>query len=236
MLAYIRKRWLFIFISLAVLACLLAGMFIVYASGKTRILPLGDSITYGQIFHEPSFYSGYRGFLAEGLEKAGIPALLVGTRIDVLGRMHNGYPGMRIDELDARLPTIYNLTHPDITLLQIGTNDLWQRADAQTIKNRLESILNTLQANAGEGRVLVATVPPVCSLPPGGWQVTVPEYNALLESAVATRHKTWKNLIFVDLSRLSSVGCADMNDDKHPNNTGYRKMAQAWLSVLLALK
>lgn len=228
-----RLKWLIVIpLALAVIALSAWLGWLYLHRGPLRILPMGDSITYGQIYNEPYFYSGYRGYLETYLKRDGIQAEIVGSQKDGHMRMHDGYPGIRIDQLTSMMSGIYARARPDITLLQIGTNDLWQGASGEVLYTRLDVMFDMLHASAGDGVVFVATIPPICSMPPGGMKYSRDAYNQLLEQIVSKHQKHWKKLVLVDLARRHAIGCQNMNDDKHPNDGGYQLLANAWLGVL----
>ena len=94
------------------------------SSGKVKIMPLGDSITYGE---HSSTGGGYRLPLWNEL-------VARGTHIDFVGSMRNGPPGFDAENEGHRGWEIAQITshiinwliayRPDIILLHIGTNDI----------------------------------------------------------------------------------------------------------------
>jgi lysophospholipase L1-like esterase len=120
-------------------------------ASAVSILPLGDSITYGESAPEANTPGGYRGYLAQDLASAGLTWAFVGTSADNPplgadpGRYHHeGHSGYRVDQvatdLDGPDPVAaggYWLTgtgsrgpvRPEVVVLHIGTNDVSQAYD-----------------------------------------------------------------------------------------------------------
>ena len=115
------------------------------------IMPLGDSITYGETAPDADTPGGYRGYLADDLAGSGVDWSYVGTSEDNPpvgadpGRYrHEGHPGYRVDQVAADLdgpdPAAgggYWLTgtglrppaRPEVVVVHIGTNDVAQAYD-----------------------------------------------------------------------------------------------------------
>ncbi|NET10322.1 MAG: hypothetical protein F6K09_06645 [Merismopedia sp. SIO2A8] len=147
----------------------------------TRILSLGDSLTWGvsdNNVDEGDRSGGYRIFLQDALAAQGFQ---IGTNgdIDFVGEEdntdtrpsgpnsidpdHQGQRGDRISQLDDELTnnnnTLLNTLAPDIVLLMAGTNDLLQDATAEIALNRLEGLIETLASQTTQ-HIFVASLPP----------------------------------------------------------------------------
>jgi lysophospholipase L1-like esterase len=144
---------------LLVLAVILAGpggAVPSWTRAPYRILPLGDSITYGVSTRTPtgSVPGGYRQPLDSLLGKEHVPHAFVGSMtansgpvLDARGQGHHeGHPGYRIDQVAADLDGLAGgatddggswLTgidgrpalYPDVVIIHLGTNDISQRYD-----------------------------------------------------------------------------------------------------------
>ena len=121
------------------------------SGASVSIMPLGDSITYGETAPEANTPGGYRGYLADDLASAGLTWAYIGTSEENAplgadpGRYrHEGHPGYRIDQLAADLDGPdpganggYWLTgagwrppaRPQVVVLHVGTNDIAQAYD-----------------------------------------------------------------------------------------------------------
>ena len=95
-----------------------------------RIMPLGDSITSS----DPSHRS-FRYYLWHELLEAGYGTDFVGSQIRNdfgsppdfdFDQNHEGHVGWRTDEVLTRITAWMNVAHPDVVLIHLGTNDIWQ--------------------------------------------------------------------------------------------------------------
>lgn len=188
-----------------------------------RIMPLGDSITYGV---GSSTGSGYRAALWDRLvNQAGYPIDFVGSQHSgVLPDTDNeGHSGWRIDQIAANVDGWLAAYQPDIVLLHIGTNDMNQNYQTDIAPRRLSALLDQILVDRPATTILVAKIVP--SLDPI-IQSRITAFNAAVP-AVAAAHGNQVRL--VDLSVLSS---ADLADTLHPNDNGYARMAARWSSEL----
>lgn len=125
--------------------------------GDRRIMPLGDSITYGVTNFDgtnnnPSalLAAGYRKPLYDSLVNAGYAVDFVGSFSGGAGAgladtNHQGFPGHRADEVDASVTGYLISNPPDVVLSHVGTNDLFQgRTPAQAATN-VNSLMTTMQ-------------------------------------------------------------------------------------------
>ncbi len=128
------------------------------ADAKTRIMPLGDSITLGSSsgVADRDFWVSYRKALYDKLWAAGYVVddeIFVGTPTWISGESvadfdpdHEGHPGWRADEIvngrigstEGKLDEWLIAEEPNIVLLHIGTNDV---ANGNEDWNEIEDIL-----------------------------------------------------------------------------------------------
>ena len=102
-----------------------------YAQAPTKIMLLGDSITYDDRIGKYSAFgerTAYRQPLWQLMSSSGYYVDFVGTRIagqDVLPAFdpdNEGYPGKRDDEIALIVYDLLIQNRPDVVLLHIGTN------------------------------------------------------------------------------------------------------------------
>jgi lysophospholipase L1-like esterase len=215
---------------LAVIVCLLAAVAVTPSlagaaprtSGPVRIMPLGDSITYGE--GSPT-WSGYRRDLWKRLVQD------AGYTIDFVGSQHTGalpdndnegHQGWRIDQIDASIDGWLATYHPNIVLLHIGTNDMNQNYQADTAPQRLGALIDKINTDAPDTTVLVASIVPATD---ATIQQRINKYNAAVPGVVAARAQAGKRVRHVDLTSLSP---SDFADTLHPNDAGFAKMAALW--------
>lgn len=211
------------------------------ASRIARIMPVGDSITFGvKTLIDPG-QGGYRRALAELLETNQIAVDFVGSvasRADGLKDLdHEGYSGKTIDWFIPKIQGFVKAAAPDVVLLMLGTNDIVHSTDTiQTMLNELTQVLNRIASVAPDSITLVAGVPPVSNTLADFSELTdrVNAYNSGVANLVNARKQAGKKVGFVDLSSLTSNDIHPVGEDNglHPTNAGYNKLANIWLNAL----
>jgi len=217
---------------------------------NVKVMPLGDSITLGK----GSPVGGYRKVLYEWLISNGYAITYVGKQniyfnpkyptpcSDGSIPYHEGYGSFRTDQTlnggEAEKQTAPPLTttlanfKPDVVLLMIGTNDILQNWQLDTLEERLGQIIDTIYASNPKTIVLVASIAPL-----GGWTHTSKEkrvvaYNAAIPGIVAKQQALGHQIGFVDVHQALAFKGALGGDEVHPSSMGYAKMAQAWYKAL----
>lgn len=190
-----------------------------------KIMPLGDSITDG------GSYGGYRHLLYRLLAHDGIDFTFVGSLNsgDVPDAHHEGHSGWRIDQIERVVADGWLQTYkPDVVLLHIGTNDIWQHSDLTQAPARLSALIDGILTQSGGTRILVAQILPMTNNASFGNEVR--EYNAAIADIV--RSKTARVSI---VNMHDSFSRRDLVDGVHPTKSGYDKMARIWETAILAL-
>jgi len=191
-----------------------------------RIMPLGDSITWGV---GSSTTSSYRlGLWQRLVTGAGLAVDFVGSgQSGALPDTDNeGHSGWRIEQLTASVDGWLASAQPDVVLLHIGTNDMNQNFDVAGAPARLGTLLDRIHADLPSVTVLVAQIVPALD---AGVNARINAFNAAVPGVVAPRSFTR----LVDLN--NTITGADLADTLHPNDAGYTKMASLWYSALAAV-
>ncbi|MER6077901.1 ricin-type beta-trefoil lectin domain protein [Streptomyces sp. NPDC001833] len=220
-----RKSWALPLITLvaAALGVTAAGAPPVSATSDTplRVMPLGDSITWGV---GSSTGNGYRGPLWNQLAADGHPLDFVGTGRN--GSMsdpdNEGHSGYRIDQIAALADASLTRYRPNVVTLHIGTNDLNGSYQVSTATDRLRSLVDQVTAAAPDATVLVASLVVSTS---GSEEQYRAAYNQAIPQIVRDEQAAGKHVAYVDMSSLTT---ADLADTLHPNDSGYQKMADAF--------
>jgi lysophospholipase L1-like esterase len=199
------------------------------SAAGVRIMPLGDSLTYGS-----KAAGGYRLELWTRLQRDGAAVDFVGSLqhgpASLGDRDHEGHSGWRIDEVAAAVDGWLAREQPEVVLLMIGTNDVLQNHDVAGAPARLGALLDRITANQPGARVLVATLPP---LGKPAWQAQVDAFNGALPDVVQARARAGTRVQLVDVAH--GMTAADLADGIHPNAGGYAKLAAAWYAALRPL-
>ncbi|MFD9412495.1 FG-GAP-like repeat-containing protein [Streptomyces sp. NPDC059989] len=193
------------------------------AAGITdvRMLPLGDSITYGV---GAAGGSSYRGrlwdFLAHDLHSLDfVGSAKSGTGPD---RDHEGHKGWSIDQIDAMAGCTVARYRPNVVTLHIGTNDMNGNNNVDQAPARLRALIDKIVDAAPETTVLVATLVP-SSTPEVNERIK--RYNAAIPGIVNSFRAAGDHVRLVDMNALTPE---DLNDWLHPKAIGYEKMANAF--------
>ncbi|MDB5446834.1 MAG: hypothetical protein JWQ97_2151 [Phenylobacterium sp.] len=203
-----------------------------------RVMPLGDSITYGS--PEATTLGGYRGLLWSELTGNNLTIDFVGSG-RVAGQFEDGenegHPGYTITDVDAGVSGWLAASRPDIVLLIIGTNDTNKGATTpQQIADRLAHLIDDIAAQPDPPKILIGPIPPAIAQTDHRTAV-IAAYNAMIPDVVAEKHAAGVDITFVDMSDLTSADMSAPPADSgvHPNASGYQKIATDWYNALLNL-
>jgi lysophospholipase L1-like esterase len=191
------------------------------AAPALRIMPLGDSITFGV---GSSTGSSYRAVLWN---------LLAGNTVDFVGTQRSGqlpdldnegHSGWIISQIAGIADSVLATYRPNLVTLHIGTNDVNRNIDVANAPARLGALIDQILTDAPDATVLVATLVP--STDPGT-EARIIAYNRAIPGLVTQRQAQGKHVRLVD---MSAVTTADLSDTLHPNDNGYAKMANAFFT------
>jgi lysophospholipase L1-like esterase len=213
-----------------------------------RIMPLGDSITFGI----GSSGGGYRvelfrqalaaqrnitfvGVVAPGGQNGpNGPNMVNGQPFP---RNHEGFSGFTISgggagSLAAQVDNAIAQTNPNIILLHIGTNDVNGNINLGQAPQRLGALLDQIINDAPNALLVVAQI-----IPTENQQTNarVQAYNAAIPALVQARADAGKHIELLDLFTPFSSNpnfTSLMNDNLHPNDSGYVVMGQNWFQAI----
>jgi lysophospholipase L1-like esterase len=188
---------------------------------KLRILPIGDSITYGA---RSTQLNGYRLALQERL--SGSKSLFIGSvrAGSMKNNQNEGHSGETIIQIASHDLSLSQ--RPNIVLLHAGTNDMHRDPPAlpwSSAPNRLGDLIDKIVARCPDAVVLVAKIIPALST------ATDNRINSKVPGVVASRAAAGKKVMVVDFSTLPKSGLFDY---LHPSDSGYAMMADYWLAGL----
>ena len=203
-----------------------------------RIMPLGDSITYGDSHYDEDHGTptglrhAYRNHLWYMLQDAEYEADFVGSVIagqdlePPFDPENEGHPGWTsYDEA----PRVYDwlLVNPaDTILLHIGTND--HSYSVAGVKEMLDEI-DRFERNTGMPvRVIVALI--INRQQPDG---VIYAFNENLKKLVNERINKGDILTLVDMYHKAALAPDDYIENTHPNDKGYQKIAKVWFDELI---
>jgi lysophospholipase L1-like esterase len=189
-----------------------------------RVMPLGDSITYGV---GSSTTSSYRADLWRRLAVNGYGADFVGSVSSgaLPDKDNEGHSGWTIAQVAASVNGWLATSKPDVVLLHIGTNDVKAAATAVGATGRLNSLVDQIRGAAPAATILVAQIVPSGD---AAANARVIEFNNAIPGIIASKNTAKVRL--VDL--FHPLTQADLADWLHPNDGGYVKMAAAWYAAM----
>ncbi len=206
-----------------------------------KVLPLGDSITYGlitvtadQASSDPSIngkdsHGGYRVELFNKAVTAGQKITFVGsvtngpTMVDSMPfpQSNEGHSGYTIAQMQPYVSSDMKYA-PNIILLHIGTNDTYG-SDPTNAPSRLATLVDNLLTAYPDALLVVAKIIPY---PSKASNVTL--INDSIPTLVQDRAGMGKHIIMVDLFTGFMTSSMLAGDGIHPNQTGYNFMGDGW--------
>ena len=199
---------------------------------RLNIMPLGDSITAGY-----SQRDSYRWHLWRLIREDGSDVEFVGsvrpqtTPNDEYDADHEGHWGFFTTDILNHLPSWLVANTPDIVLLHIGTNDVGTCRNVDEIAETVEEIIEVIRGHNPSASIMLAKIIPInfdgyC---PTGQSLreTVKQLNQRLGALANAK----SGVMAIDL--YSSLDAkADLRDPLHPNDRGFKKIAQKWFQAL----
>jgi lysophospholipase L1-like esterase len=280
-----RTPWTVVAAALVAAGSLLASP--AHATG-VRVYPLGDSITFGNTY-QANTPGGYRGPLDALLTASGLDHEFVGAVadnsspvLDAEGQAHHdGHPGYRIDQdatdLDGDAHSYYDaggfwLTgtasrapiFPDVTVIHLGTNDIFQRWDPGTtyptgdglvnlgdpaqratfvahMTTRLKGLVDKILTLRPGSRIVLSNVIPIGLT---NTDATTGPYGAAIADLVAQERAAGARIVLADVwSKFvvhTPAGDYDVPgllspDAVHPGIEGYSVMAAVYRDAILSV-
>ncbi len=198
-----------------------------------KILPLGDSITWGI-----QYEGAYRVELFSKAVAAGQKITFTGSLSDGPNTVANmpfpknneGHSGWTIAQDTGLVPTPAFTTIPNIVLLMIGTNDIYAASGQADAPTRLGTLIDKIVSTAPSALVVVAKITPLAN---STWNATVKTYNDAIPGVVQARSQMGKHVILADMNTGFTAAMLS-SDGIHPNQTGYNFMGDAWYGVISA--
>jgi len=193
-----------------------------------KIMPLGDSITYGEGIVS---YGGYRNLLGALLESEGVLFDFVGSQRSgaesIADADNEGHSGWTTSYLRMGIDTQGWLEtyQPHLILLHIGTNDLRDGHPLYAAQD-LSALLDDILTRLPDTQVIVARI----IRTRWGTDTKHVDFNNAIPELVTAKGA---QVSMVDMQDILSKG--DLISLFHPSPRGYDKMAHAWMTAILAL-
>lgn len=192
-----------------------------------KIMPLGDSITYG--WNTPG---GWRAPFWNNFQYPRNPRFPGRYALDFVGTQngnsspdlpdpdHEGHGGWTLQQIEVSVPQWIAQAKPNIILLMAGTNDIAEGVGYQVAVQRLDSLIQTL-ISTSQARIYIGTL----TIRTDGWETQRQLFNQAA-IPVIRGYATTKRVFLVDFSNV--LNGTDLMDTVHPNSQGYYKMGVHW--------
>jgi lysophospholipase L1-like esterase len=201
-----------------------------------KILPLGDSITWGVGYdgaYRVELFSravaGQKNITFTGSLSNG-PNTVANTTFP---KRNEGHSGWTIAQDTGLIPSPATDTAnggiPHIVLVHIGTNDIYAASGQATMPDRLGTLVDKIISTAPNALVVVAKITPL--LNNATWNSTVNTYNNAIPGLIQTRAAAGKHVILADMNTGFTAPMLS-SDGIHPTQSGYNFMGDQWYSVI----
>ncbi|KAI1361157.1 SGNH hydrolase-type esterase domain-containing protein [Xylaria arbuscula] len=195
-----------------------------------RLMPLGGSITYGV---GSSDGNGYRKALYEALTSAGFAVTMLGSRktgtMDGSNSSHEGWRGFKINEIREKGLKSTKACLPNIFTINGGSNDCIQDFEVSNAGKRIDDMLHGLWEASPGSTIVLSTL-----LRNKNKKVhaRVVDINEQIRSLVRQRDAEGKKIVLADMDTAQGPQVGDLPDGTHPNDEGYKKMAEIWFDSI----
>jgi acyl-CoA thioesterase I len=160
------------------------------------------------------------------------PVLLQGKlqSLDPAWRVINrGVGGEETGEGVRRLPSVLAIDKPGFVLILEGTNDAHECRNGDVTTNNLQNMVRI--AKGSKSIPIIGTIPPSFRNNPCADDI-IDEVNANIRGFAAAEHVVLAE-IFNGMNNRDLFGIAPDRDPLHPNEQGYRVMADIWFHAML---
>ncbi|KAI0799245.1 SGNH hydrolase [Xylaria sp. FL0064] len=193
-----------------------------------RLMPLGDSITRGYLSSDDN---GYRQDLYNDLFGDAYLVDMVGSQ--QAGNMKDpdmdGFNGYKIDDIAGEARTDVPVYNPNVIVLNAGTNDCLQSYDIDNAGACLNNLIDQLFQMVPNVTIIFSTL---TMNRDGPTNDRVQNVNVQIRNLASTLIGQGKRIVLAELDGSNGPQVGDLADGTHPNDTGYRKMANIYFSAI----
>jgi hypothetical protein len=199
------------------------------ATDPCKILPLGDSITFGIQYEGAYRVELFHKALADGKKLTYVgsqsngPSMVDNTPFP---KNHEGHSGYTIDQMKPFAMTTDVQYMPNIITLHIGTNDTYGSTPSGA-PMRLQALVDLITSTYPDTLLVVAKIVPYPSQ-----AANVKLINDSIPDTVSSRAMQGKHVIMADCFTGFMTSSMLSSDSIHPNQTGYNFMGDQFYSVI----
>ncbi|MEV6951134.1 FG-GAP-like repeat-containing protein [Streptomyces sp. NPDC051183] len=191
-----------------------------------RILPLGDSITAGAGSSHAAGYRAHLWDLMAGQSRFTPDFVGSGSGGSVADPDNEGHPGYTVDQIRTNIDRWQTSADPDVILLHLGINDLtWNHISPADTARSFSTLVDRIVANRPSVTIVVQGLLPDTT----GLASEIEHVNTYVSDQAAARRARGERILYVPPPRLEA---AELPDQLHPNDSGYRKMAESFYGGL----
>ena len=203
------------------------------AAEPVRIMPLGDSITGSPGCWRALLWNRLQSSGHTGIDFVGtLGPQGCGVQYDGDNEGHGGILGTNIADQNL-LPGWLAATDPDVVLMHLGTNDVWNNRSVAAILAAYGKMVDQMRAQNPRMVVLVAQILPMAPANCAECGARVVALNQAIPGWAATKSTAESPVVVVD--QWTGFNTAtDTGDGVHPNDAGTRKMADRWYPAVVA--
>ena len=197
-----------------------------------RIMPLGDSITQGDSDHDTYRRPLWLSLRAEGYEVDFVGSLRVNHRGPPPSRDfdldHEGHWGFRVDEILDRVRGWAESGRPDVVLVHLGSNDVFQDESLSSTLEELRAVIQAIRGVRPECTFLLAQIIPTRN---AGANRGIRELNDAIPELAGSLSTSVSPVLVVD--QFTGFDAATQTyDGVHPNPAGEIHLSERWLASL----
>jgi lysophospholipase L1-like esterase len=201
-----------------------------YDGVPVRIMPLGDSITQGTstFTKNKNYYVGYRQELFRGLKGKGYAVDFVGggesagtLAMPPFDTDHEGHAGWTDNQVADNVYSWLVANPADLVLLHIGTNNL------SSDPSDVERLLDEIDRFSGDVVVLLARI-----INRRVYSPQTTSFNDNVEAMAKSRIAAGDKIILLNQENALIYPQDISEDNLHPTEMGYKKMASTWSAAL----
>jgi hypothetical protein len=203
------------------------------SAAAVRIMPLGDSITGSPGCWRALLWQRLRNNAITDIDFVGtLPPQGCGFTYDGENEGHGGFLATNIANQNL-LPGWLSSTRPDIVIMHLGTNDVWNNIAPATILTAFGKLVDQMRASNPSTKVLVAKIIPMAPSNCGDCGQRVVNFNNAIPAWAASKSTAQSPVTVVDHWTGFSTA-TDTYDGVHPNAAGDQKMSDRWYGPLAA--
>lgn len=190
-----------------------------------RVMPLGDSITWGQGSATESSYRAPLWRMVAAQKRYAIRFVGSEHNGDLPEPDNEGHRRYTIGQVMANIDRWMAAGRPDVVLLHIGVNDLNRHVDPDHAPERLAALVDRIYADRpGVSVVYLGLIPTTPGLQP-----QIAGFNASARHLAEAERGRGRMFRYVDPPALTA---AERVDRLHPDDEGYLRIARALFPAL----